>query len=142
MSRYRGKKQSMEKLTESSNQNVGSGALAILANIVLPEEVIIKRIIANVIPIEVTAGSVGPESLCFLATVTQADEGSGVVADVNSPQRLVKSHSGSPGVGTNSDFTITMRKRGGSSVQLVVQNLSPTAGVTYHGKLTIHYLEG
>ena len=140
-SRYK-KKQSMEKLIIGSSQTIGPGASAILGNLVLPEEVICKRVVANVSPIDVTGGSVGSESLPFIISVTQADEGSGVVADADSPQRLVRSHAGSPGVGTNLDFTLTMRKRTGSSVQLVCENLSTTATVIFHGKLTLHYLEG
>ena len=142
MARYRGKKQSMEKLIDSGTQSVLPETTVILATLEMPEEVIVKRIIANTVPIAVIAGAAGAESLCFLASVTQADEGAGDPTDEDSPQRLVRSHAGSPGVGTNLDFTLTMRKRTGSSVQLLVQNLSQTATITFHGKLTIHYLEG
>ena len=139
---YRGKKQSMEKIIHSSSQTAGPGATVILATLVAPEEIIVKRVIANISPIDVTSGAVGSESLPFLGSVTQADEATGSTADEDSPQRLVRSHAGSPGVGTNLDFTLTMRKRTGSSVQLLVQNLSTVATVIYHGKLTLHYLEG
>ena len=142
MSRYRGKKQSMEKMIDVGTNNIAPGAAVILATLVAPEEIIIKRIIANSVPIDVSSGAAGAESLCFIASVTQADEGSGSLADALSPQRLVRSQAGSPGTGTNLDFVLTMRKRTGSSVQLIVENLSPTATVTFHGKLTIHYLEG
>ena len=132
----------MEKMIDVGTQSLGPGSAVILATLVAPEEIIIKRIIANTIPIDVSSGAAGSESLCFIASVTQADEGSGALADALSPQRLVRSHCGSPGYGGNLDFTLTMRKRTGSSVQLIVENLSATATVVFHGKLTIHYLEG
>ena len=129
-----GKRQSMQKFiangfTAPGGLGAGSGKIAL--EIPIPEEVLVKRVICNVIP---------SDGQPFKAAVIQTDNGTATTGDTLEVNRLVKTNYGTATESVNMDFTLTMRKFAGSSVALVLANAGASAG-GFQYKLTLHYLE-
>ena len=129
-----GKRQSMQKFIASgftSPGGLGAGSAKIALEIPIPEEVLVKRVIANCI---------GSDGQPFKLSVVQSDNGTATTADTMEVNRLVKTHYATATESANMDFTLTMRKFAGSSVALVLFNAGASAG-GFQYKLTLHYLE-
>ena len=141
MSRYRSKRQVMQKLYDSTAGFVmNSNTSQVQCTIAIPEEVIVKRIVANLIPIGAGATPSFAEGPSLLS-VTQSDDTAALAADSSSPVKLIRQRAGGWN-GIVIDETITMRKLAGSSVSLVCANLGGSAqATTYFCSLTLHYLE-
>ena len=141
MARYRSKQQSMQKFFEAvSGITVGSGTTDVPLVIEIPEEVIIKRVIANVVQTGTNAPTPGIDDEAFVTTVIQSDDTSITSADAGNPNKLVRAKAGGAWQACTQDFTLTMRKLRNSSVGLSVANLSSNNSL-YYVSLTIHYLE-
>ena len=130
-----GKRQSMQKFIASgfiAPGGLGAGAGQVALEIPIPEEILVKRIVANVIP---------SDAQPVKTSVIQTDSsGSAAVTDTTNVNRLVKTHYATATESTNLDFTLTMRKFAGTSVALVLFNAGAAAG-GFQYKLTLHYLE-
>ena len=137
-------RQTMQKLTIAANTALSTSGASIPVTLTLPEEVIVKRIVASCVVMSDMNNTAGvPTPVPFELAVVQADEAGALqVNDYNSPQRLVKKHLGTAMTPVNIDHTITMRKLAGSTVGLVLINhtlVSPSK--EFYVALTIHYLE-
>ena len=110
---------------------LGAGAAKIALEIPIPEEILVKRVVANCI---------GSDGQPFKLSVVQSDNGTATTADTLEVNRLVKTHYAAATESCNMDFTLTMRKFAGSSVALVLLNAGASAG-GFQYKLTLHYLE-
>ena len=129
-----GKRQSMQKFIATGSTSpggLGAGAAKIALEIPIPEEVLVKRVIANCI---------ASDGQPYKVSVIQTDNGSATSADSMEVNRLVKTNYGTATESSNMDFTLTMRKFAGSSVALVLTNAGASAG-GFQYKLTLHYLE-
>ena len=137
-------RQTMQKFTSNANVVLSTSGSSVPVSITLPEEVIVKRIIASCVMQGDFSNSAGADTPCpFELAVVQADEAGALsVNDADSPQRLVKKHLGTAFTPVVIDQTITMRKLSGSCVGLVLRNhtlASPPKD--FYVELTIHYLE-
>ena len=129
-----GKRQSMQKFIANGYTAPGglaAGAAKIALEIPIPEEVLVKRVVANCI---------GSDGQPFAINIVQSDNGTATTADSLEVNRLVKTNYATATESSNMDFTLTMRKFAGSSVALVLTNLGANAG-GFQYKLTLHYLE-
>ena len=112
---------------------LGAGASTVALELDIPEEILIKRCVINVVNLE----NQNP----FEVSIIQTDEfGTAQSSDRLSKQRLVRTEMGAPGAPVNLDFTLTMRKLAGSSVAVVISNHGPGAN-GFLTKATYHYLE-
>ena len=129
-----GKRQSMQKFIASgftAPGGLGAGSGKIALEIPIPEEVLVKRVVANCI---------GSDGQPFALHVVQSDNGTASTADTLEVNRLVKTNYATATESVNMDFTLTMRKFAGSSVALILTNAGASAG-GFQYKLTLHYLE-
>ena len=130
-----GKRQSMQKFIATGfipPATLAAGAGQVALEIPIPEEILVKRVVANVLP---------SDGKLFSAHVIQTDSnGSAAAGDVVNVNRLVRTHYATGTEAANLDFTITMRKFAGTSVALIVYNNDAAAG-GFQYKLTLHYLE-
>ena len=127
----------MQKLTIAIPATVvAPGATTRIADIQIPEEVIVKRFVVNLMTLSSTTFVDGN----FLAALTQSDSNNPDANDPTDPNRLIRASCGTASTPVNLDNTITMRKLAGSGVHLFVHNLSASSD-SYAGQLTLHYLE-
>ena len=129
-----GKRQSMQKFITNgftAPGGLGAGAAKVALEIPIPEEVLVKRVVANCI---------GSDGQPFALHVVQSDNGTASTADTLEVNRLVKTNYATATESVNMDFTLTMRKFAGSSVALILTNAGASAG-GFQYKLTLHYLE-
>ena len=129
-----GKRQMMQKFIVNgftAPGGLGAGAAKVALEQQIPEEVIIKRIVANCIT---------SDGQPFAVHVVQTDNGTAAIADSLEVNRLVKTNYAAATNQINMDFTLTMRKFAGSSVALLLTNLGASAG-GFQYKLTLHYIE-
>ena len=139
MARKSYSRQAMQKFVQQSPPaSIANGVTARLLDFTIPEEIIVKRFVIQVLPgvTGVTAASDG----LFLATLAQSDSNNPSSGDPLDENRIIRSGCGSVGTPLNLDDTITMRKLAGSGLHVYVENVSPTAEL-YVVKCTIHYLE-
>ena len=131
----------MQKFTISTDPAlpfvVPSGTEARVLDFLIPEEIIVKRIVVNVNAVT-TASHANDGSFCL--SVCQSDSNNAAAGDPLDENRLIRSWSGAPGAPANLDTTITMRKLAGSGVHLYLANVS-NSNESYYAKFTIHYLE-
>ena len=130
-------RQAMQKFVQQDIIAVASGATLTPINLQIPEEVVIKRIVLNVVQ---TSSSGGITEGAFLASVCQNDSFNPTASDALDENRLVRSVCGNGGHPANLDHTITMRKLSGSGISVTLQNAGSTSE-SYLTKLTLHYLE-
>ena len=141
MARYRSKQQSMQKFVATvPSIVVGSGTTDIVLLIDIPEEVIIKRVISNVVQVGTNAPTPGIDDEAFLTTVCQGDDATMTSSDAGNANKIVRAKVGGAWQGCTQDFTLTMRKLRGSTVGLAVSNLSSNNSIFYVS-LIVHYLE-
>ena len=129
-------RQAMQKFVQQDIYAVNAGTKLTCASLQIPEEVIIKRIVLNVLPRSAATGTDG----AFIASVCQNDSSNPTISDDLDENRLVRSACGTAGAPVNLDHTITMRKLAGSGISVIVDNASSTSE-SYLVKLTLHYLE-
>ncbi len=136
-------RQAMQKFTQSLNRAsalvIGSDAEVRMLDFPIPEEIIIKRFVVQVLPAVTSTSSAGNEGVC-IASLCQSDSNNPAAGDPLDENRLIRSACGTAGTPINLDETITMRKLAGSGIHLYVQNLSG-ANESYIAKVTLHYLE-
>ena len=128
----------MQKFIQGARNFAVTGTnSAIALNLTIPEEVIIKRFVLQVVQSTPTTSD---EDGAFIASIIQTDNNTPDLADADDTNRLVRSGCGSVNSPLNLDDTITMRKLAGSSVAVVLENVSGSSE-SYAVKLTLHYLE-
>ena len=128
------KRQMMQKFTTAgftSPGGLGAGSAKVALEIPIPEEILVKRVVANCI---------ASDGQPFKLIVTQSDNGTATTADTLEVNRLVRTKYASATEACNMDFTLTMRKFAGSSVALILSNAGASAG-GFQYKLTLHYIE-
>ena len=136
-------RQAMQKFTQSLDRSnavtIPSDGEVRLLDFQLPEEIIIKRFVVQVLPAVNSTSSAGAEGTCIVS-LCQSDSNNPAAGDPLDENRLIRSACGTAGSPVNLDETITMRKLSGSGVHLYVQNMSGGAE-SYIAKVTLHYLE-
>ena len=140
MARGRKSKQNMQKDIVTFTSVVQTNEALILANIIPDQEILVKRVILNVLPINKPDTSAGSLSGAYICGVTESDNGTASTTDLGSEQRLVRSTSGNAYGINNVDTVLTMRKEGGSGVHAIYRNFD-AGPVTVEGQLIIHFLE-
>ena len=127
----------MQKFVATSIDSISAGANTRTVSLPIPEEIVVKRLVLQVIPVSAATGLTNG---AFIASICQNDSNNPDAGDSVDENRLVRSVCGNAGTPANLDHTITMRKLAGSGVTVQVENLSGTSE-SYATKLTIHYLE-
>ncbi len=140
MARRSGNKQNMQKDIVTFTQSVPANESLVVADIIPDQEILVKRVILLVNPVNRPDTANAGRSGAYLAGVTESDNGAASANDLSSEQRLVRSTSGNAYGINNVDTTLTMRKEGGSGVHAIVQNFDADATV-FEGMLIIHFLE-
>ena len=130
-------RQAMQKFVQQDTLAVSSGATFNALSLQIPEEVIIKRIVLNVV---CRSSATGFTDGAFIASVCQNDSFNPTTGDATDENRLVRSGCGVGSAPLNLDHTITMRKLAGSGISVVLENVGVTSE-SYEVKLTLHYLE-
>ena len=136
-------RQAMQKFTQSIDRAsavvIASGATVRLLDFAVPEEIIVKRFVVQVLPLSNSTSQAGAEGSCIIS-LCQSDSNNPAAGDPTDENRLIRSACGTATSPINLDETITMRKLAGSGVHLFVENLS-AAAESYSAKVTLHYLE-
>ncbi len=140
MARRSGNKQNMQKDIVAFTQSVPANESLVVADIIPDQEILVKRVILLVNPVNRPDTANSAQSGAYFAGVTESDNGAASANDLSSEQRLVRSTSGNAYGINNVDTTLTMRKEGGSGVHAIVQNLDASATI-FEGYLIIHFLE-
>ena len=126
----------MQKFVEFDTISVGglgAGASSVVLEQAIPEEVLVKRCVVNVVNLE---GNVP-----FEVSIIETDQnGSASNSDRLSITRLVRTAMASNQESVNLDFTLTMRKFAGTSIAVIISNHGAT-GAGFQTKATYHYLE-
>ena len=130
-------RQAMQKLLQQDIQAVSAGGSLRILSFQIPEEIVIKRIVLNVVQ-TTTSGNVSDGA--FIASVCQNDSFNPDAGDSLDANRLVRSVCGNGVSPANLDHTITMRKLAGSGISVEIQNAG-SSSESYLAKLTLHYLE-
>ena len=133
-------RQAMQKFVQQTLTNlvISAGTQVRALDFDIPEEIIVKRFVIQVLPAVTGAASV-EDGVC-IASLCQSDSNNPDAGDPLDSNRLIRSACGSPGTPINLDETITMRKLAGSGVHLYIQNVSASSE-SYIAKVTLHYLE-
>ena len=130
-------RQAMQKFVQQATGfAVSSGGNLRPINLEIPEEIVVKRLVLNVVCSTANGISEG----AFVATICQNDSFNPDAGDALDPNRIVRSGCGSGSSVLNLDHTITMRKLAGSGLSVQLNNVSATSE-SYTVKLTVHYLE-
>ncbi len=136
-------RQAMQKFTQSLSRAsavvIPSGASVRLLDFAVPEEIIVKRFVVQVLPAINASSSTAAEGSC-LVSLCQSDSNNPAAGDPTDENRLIRSACGNQAAPINLDETITMRKLAGSGIHLFVENLTG-ADESYVAKVTLHYLE-
>ena len=136
-------RQAMQKFTASLDRSsavvLDSGASARLLDFPIPEEIIVKRFVVQVLPAVNSTSAAPNEGICIVS-LCQSDSNNPDAGDPLDSNRLIRSACGTNSTPINLDETITMRKLAGSGIHLFVENMSSNAEA-YVAKVTLHYLE-
>ncbi len=140
MARGRKSKQNMQKDIVQFTKVVPTNESILLADIIPDQEILVKRVILNVAPVNRPDTGTSSLSGTYLMGVTESDNGQATPSDLGSEQRLVRSTTGNAYGINNVDTVLTMRKEGGSGVHAIYRNYD-AGSVTVEGQLIIHFLE-
>ena len=124
-------------VSQATGFAVASGGNLRPINLEIPEEVVVKRLVLNVV---CSSQASGFTDGAFIATICQNDSFNPDAGDDLDENRIVRSICGSASSVANLDHTITMRKLAGSGLSVQLRNVSATSE-SYTVKLTVHYLE-
>ena len=124
-------------VTQATGFAVSSGGNLRPINLEIPEEIVVKRLVLNVV---CSSSASGFTDGAFVATICQNDSFNPDAGDDLDANRIVRSICGSASNAANLDHTITMRKLAGSGLSVQLRNVSATSE-SYTVKLTVHYLE-
>ena len=111
-----------------------------MTNIVPDQEILVKRVILLVTPVNRPDTNNAAASGTYRAGVTESDNGAASANDLTSEQRLVRSTTGNAYGINHVDTVLTMRKEGGSGVHAIITNFDGLDTI-FEGQLIIHYLE-
>ena len=140
MARRSGNKQNMQKDIVTFTQTVPANESLVCANIVPDQEILVKRVILLVTPVNRPDTNNAAASGTYRAGVTESDNGAASANDLTSEQRLVRSTTGNAYGINHVDTVLTMRKEGGSGVHAIITNFDGLDTI-FEGQLIIHYLE-
>ena len=130
----------MQKDIVTFTQTVPANESLVCANIVPDQEILVKRVILLVTPVNRPDTTNAGASGTYRAGVTESDNGAASANDLTSEQRLVRSTTGNAYSINHVDTVLTMRKEGGSGVHAIISNFDAAATI-FEGQLIIHYLE-